>query len=308
MVRTVPAMSTEDIRPFRIEIPQADLDDLRRPPGPHPLGRRAARRRRWARGVPTGVPAGAGRPLGRRLRLARRTRPGSTSCPQFVTTIDGQDIHFLHVRSPEPDALPLVLTHGWPGSVVEFLDVIGPAHRPAGPRRRPRRRVPPGRPLASPGSASPAPLAGAGWTSTGSPAPSSSSWPGWATSATAPRAATSAPSYRRRVGRADADHVVGVHVNAATAGFMSLRAAERRGHGRADGPGAGPARPAAALHGRADGLRADPVDPAPDPRPRADRLAGRPAGLDRREVQGVDRRPPPTCPRTPSTATTCSPT
>jgi pimeloyl-ACP methyl ester carboxylesterase len=52
------------------------------------------------------------------------------SYPQFTTVIDGQRIHFLHVRSPEPDALPLVLTHGWPGSVVEFLDVIGPLTDP----------------------------------------------------------------------------------------------------------------------------------------------------------------------------------
>ena len=47
------------------------------------------------------------------------------------TTIDGQRIHFLHVRSPEPDAFPLILTHGWPGSIVEFLDVIGPLTDPA---------------------------------------------------------------------------------------------------------------------------------------------------------------------------------
>jgi pimeloyl-ACP methyl ester carboxylesterase len=51
--------------------------------------------------------------------------------PQFTTTIDGQNIHFLHVRSAEPDALPLVLTHGWPGSIVEFLDLIGPLTDPA---------------------------------------------------------------------------------------------------------------------------------------------------------------------------------
>jgi pimeloyl-ACP methyl ester carboxylesterase len=50
--------------------------------------------------------------------------------PQFTTVIDGQRIHFLHVRSPEPGALPLVLTHGWPGSVVEFLGVIGPLTDP----------------------------------------------------------------------------------------------------------------------------------------------------------------------------------
>ncbi len=51
--------------------------------------------------------------------------------PQFTTVIDGQQIHFMHVRSPEKDALPLILTHGWPGSVVEFLDVIGPLTDPA---------------------------------------------------------------------------------------------------------------------------------------------------------------------------------
>jgi pimeloyl-ACP methyl ester carboxylesterase len=50
--------------------------------------------------------------------------------PQFTTEIDGANVHFLHVRSPEPDALPLILTHGWPGSVVEFLDVIGPLTDP----------------------------------------------------------------------------------------------------------------------------------------------------------------------------------
>ena len=50
--------------------------------------------------------------------------------PQFTTTIDGQNVHFLHVRSPEPEALPLVLTHGWPGSIVEYLDVIGPLTDP----------------------------------------------------------------------------------------------------------------------------------------------------------------------------------
>ena len=50
--------------------------------------------------------------------------------PQFTTEIDGQNIHFLHVRSPEPDALPLIMTHGWPCSIVEFLNVIGPLTDP----------------------------------------------------------------------------------------------------------------------------------------------------------------------------------
>ncbi len=46
--------------------------------------------------------------------------------PQFTTEIDGARIHFAHIRSPEPDATPLVITHGWPGSIVEFTDVVGP--------------------------------------------------------------------------------------------------------------------------------------------------------------------------------------
>ena len=61
--------------------------------------------------------------------------------PQFVTTIDRQDIHFLHLRSGRPDALPLVLTHGWPSSPVEFLRVIGPL-TDAEVTRRLRRRAP----------------------------------------------------------------------------------------------------------------------------------------------------------------------
>jgi pimeloyl-ACP methyl ester carboxylesterase len=52
------------------------------------------------------------------------------SYPQFITEIDGQRIHFLHIRSPEPDAFPLILTHGWPSSIAEFLDVIGPLSDP----------------------------------------------------------------------------------------------------------------------------------------------------------------------------------
>ena len=58
-------------------------------------------------------------------------RPGSIAIPQFITEIDGQPIHFLHVRSPEPDAFPLILTHGWPGSIVEFLEIVEPLVDPA---------------------------------------------------------------------------------------------------------------------------------------------------------------------------------
>ncbi len=80
----------------------------------------ACRRRTSARSPTTGGPATTGGRGRRRLN----------AYPQFTTDIDGQNIHFLHVRSPEPDALPLILTHGWPGSIVEFLDVIGPLTDP----------------------------------------------------------------------------------------------------------------------------------------------------------------------------------
>jgi pimeloyl-ACP methyl ester carboxylesterase len=116
------------MRPFRIEIPQADLDDLRR---------RIADTR-WPDELP-GVGWDRGVPLGYLRELAdywaesydwRAAEARLNAYPQFITEIDGADVHFLHVRSPEPDALPLVLTHGWPGSVAEFLDVIGPLTDP----------------------------------------------------------------------------------------------------------------------------------------------------------------------------------
>ncbi|WP_194829730.1 epoxide hydrolase family protein [Nocardia sp. XZ_19_231] len=120
-------MSTE-ITPFLIDIPQADLDDLNR----------RLDNTRWPDGV-TGVGWSQGIPLDYTRELAgywrntydwRAQEARLNSFPQFRTEIDGHDVHFVHVRSAEPDALPLVLTHGWPGSIVEFLDVIGPLTDP----------------------------------------------------------------------------------------------------------------------------------------------------------------------------------
>jgi len=116
------------IQPFRIAIPQADLDDLHA---------RLARTR-WPDELP-GVGWDYGLPLSYVQRLAEYWRNGYdwraweaklNAYPQFTTEIDGQNIHFLHVRSPEPGAFPLILTHGWPGSVVEFLRVIEPLANP----------------------------------------------------------------------------------------------------------------------------------------------------------------------------------
>jgi epoxide hydrolase len=116
------------IHPFRIDVPQADLDDLKA---------RLARTR-WPDQLP-GAGWDYGIPLDYVQELAGYWRTGydwrvheqtMNAFPQFTTAIDGQNIHFLHVRSTERDALPLIITHGWPGSVVEFMEIIGPLTDP----------------------------------------------------------------------------------------------------------------------------------------------------------------------------------
>ena len=119
----------DGIRPFRINVPQADLDDLRD---------RLARTR-WTADLPgtgweRGVPAAYLRDLAAYWEKEydwRAHEAALNAYPQFVTSIDGAQVHFLHVRSAQPDATPLMLLHGWPGSVVEFLDLIGPLTDPA---------------------------------------------------------------------------------------------------------------------------------------------------------------------------------
>jgi pimeloyl-ACP methyl ester carboxylesterase len=120
---------SEEITPFQIEISQDRLDDLRR--------RLAGTR--WPGELP-GAGWEAGVPLDYLKDLAdywhtkydwRAHEARLNEFPQFTTVIDGQNVHFLHVRSPEPDALPLIITHGWPGSVVEFMKIIGPLTDPA---------------------------------------------------------------------------------------------------------------------------------------------------------------------------------
>jgi epoxide hydrolase len=120
-------MSDEVVR-FRIRIPQDTLRDLRE----------RLTRTRWPEAETVtdwsqGVPLSYLRELCRYWADGydwRATEQRLNSLPQFRTELDGLGIHFLHVRSPHPDALPLVLTHGWPGSIVEFLKVIGPLTDP----------------------------------------------------------------------------------------------------------------------------------------------------------------------------------
>ncbi len=130
IVFTVDVMTDTMITPFRIEVPASALSDLRV---------RLARTR-WPDELP-GVSWSYGVPLQRVADLAAYWQSGYdwrahearlNEFPQFTTVIDGQRVHFVHVRSPEPDALPLILTHGWPGSVAEFWWVIGPLSDPGG--------------------------------------------------------------------------------------------------------------------------------------------------------------------------------
>ncbi|SEG80789.1 Pimeloyl-ACP methyl ester carboxylesterase [Actinacidiphila yanglinensis] len=118
----------EPLHPFRIAVPQSDLDDLH------------ARldRTRWPDELP-GVGWSYGVPRGYLTDLAHYWRHGYdwraaeaelNRWPQFTTTIDGANVHFAHIRSPEPDATPLLMMHGWPGSIVEFADVAGPLTDP----------------------------------------------------------------------------------------------------------------------------------------------------------------------------------
>jgi microsomal epoxide hydrolase len=116
------------MRPFRVDIPQSSLDDLR-----FRLARTRVPAQLPGTGWERGVPAGYLEELLEYWRTGYDWRAAEAELnrfPQFVTEIDGTDVHFLHVRSPEPDAVPLLMTHGWPGSVAEFLDVVGPLTDP----------------------------------------------------------------------------------------------------------------------------------------------------------------------------------
>src|SRR3954449_1817728 len=116
------------IRPFSIEVPQEDLDDLR--------ARIAATR--WPE-KETVDDQSQGPRLATMQALARywaeeydwgECEEKLKALPHFITEIDGLDIHFIHVRSEHDDALPLIVTHGWPGSIIEQLKIIGPLTDP----------------------------------------------------------------------------------------------------------------------------------------------------------------------------------
>ena len=124
-----PARSDEAaVRPFRVAIPQAALDDLRK--------RLLATRwptKELVEDRSQGVQLATMRELARYWSTEhdwRKAEAKLNAYPQFVTKIDGVDIHFIHVRSKHENALPLIMTHGWPGSVIELLETIGPLTDP----------------------------------------------------------------------------------------------------------------------------------------------------------------------------------
>ena len=211
--------NTSSIRPFRIQAPEADLADLRD---------RLARTR-WPDELPAagwryGVPLGYLRELAEYWRTScdwRTWEAELNEFPQFTTEIDGATVHLLHVRSTEPSAMPLILTHGWPGSIVEFLDVIGPLTDPQAHGGSPADAfhlvIP-----SIPGYGFSGPTRQAGWTT--------------ARVARAWAELMSCLGYERygaqggdwgafvspELGRIDPIHVIGVHVNAATMGFIPI--------------------------------------------------------------------------------------
>ena len=135
------------IRPFRVDFPQSDLDDLHR----------RVRETRWPEQETVGD-SSQGVQLEVVQELAKRWVDGHdwravearlNELPQFVTEIDGLDIHFIHVRSQHADALPMIVTHGWPGSIIEQLKIVGPLTDPTAHGASRGRRVPPRHPVAA---------------------------------------------------------------------------------------------------------------------------------------------------------------
>ena len=133
------AVTDADVRPFRIEFRRrsstTSAGAFARPGGPSGkpsrISRKACSSRRCRRS----------RATGRRTTTGAKCEAKLNALPQFITEIDGLDIHFIHVRSKHEDALPLIVTHGWPGSIIEQLKIIESADRSHGARRRaPRTR------------------------------------------------------------------------------------------------------------------------------------------------------------------------
>jgi Epoxide hydrolase N terminus len=128
MTQVETSRARSEIRPFSVDVPEKDLAELRR----------RVQATRWPE-KETVADQSQGVQLATMRELVgywagdydlRRFETRLNAFPQFMTEIDGLDIHFLHVKSPHEHALPLIITHGWPGSIIEMLNVIGPLSDP----------------------------------------------------------------------------------------------------------------------------------------------------------------------------------
>ncbi|MDR8412462.1 epoxide hydrolase [Nonomuraea sp. 3-1Str] len=201
-----------EIKPFRVDIPQADLDDLRR--------RLTAVR--WPSQIPdTGWSRGV--PLTYLKELTeywtttydwRATEKRINHHPQFTTEIDGLDIHFLHIRSRHEQAFPLILAHGWPGSFAEFLEVIEPLTNPDDPADAFHLVIPSHPNFAFTGPAT------TGWDSRRIAGAYAQLMARLGYDRYGAQGGDFGAFIAPDLGRVDPEHVAGVHVNAATAGFI----------------------------------------------------------------------------------------
>ena len=122
------ATTASEVRPFRVEMPDEAITDLRQ--------RVAATRwphKELVADRSQGVQLAMSQELARYWTADydwRACEARLNALPQFTTEIDGVDIHFIHVKSRHPDALPLIMTHGWPGSIIELLEAVGPLTDP----------------------------------------------------------------------------------------------------------------------------------------------------------------------------------
>ncbi|MDQ3656804.1 MAG: epoxide hydrolase [Chloroflexota bacterium] len=205
------------ITPFTIDIPQADLDDLR-----NRLGRT-----RFAQHLP-GVGWRYGTPTTFLQELVAYWKDGYdwrmweaklNGYPQFMTGIDGQNIHFLHVESAEPNATPLVLLHGWPGSILEFLDTIEPLTNPVahgGKAEDAFHLVIP----SLPGFGFSGPTTDTGWESNRMARAIAELMARLRYERYGVQGGDAGQFVAADLGREDADQVIGIHLNAATYGFI----------------------------------------------------------------------------------------
>ncbi|MEV6521387.1 epoxide hydrolase family protein [Longispora sp. NPDC051575] len=200
-------MTNNEIAPFRIAVAQSDLDDLRT----------RLRRTRWTdelpgagweRGVPVGYLKGLASYWAEKFDW-RAQEALLNSHPQFTTEIDGQRVHFLHVRSERADATPLLLIHGWPGSVVDFLDMIAPLTAPGAGEPAFHLVIP-----SLPGFGFSGPTTGTGWTDTRIAAAFAELMARLGYDRYGVQGGDVGAFVGPAIGRIDSAHVIGIHANA----------------------------------------------------------------------------------------------